>query len=323
MLKLATAVQAAVDVMLPQMLAMFAKSTALCAVVLRVTRWAWMEAYKQANGWRWFGSVLRLGQAFISAVLRKFFLGPRDTRALEAGAAGMQECRRRYFHLGFNKSILGHVMCIQFTDVAQVADAARNLEILRDRDDYDRSEQHPGEGRRAGGLLLVNMGQGGLSAAETAMKNTMAVVGSCDKKQRITARCSVILIWDQAPIRRLVSSDTVATIDCHSCRVIFGDIHTPEFIYHGSLPGKSVKIISALKARTLLSHGCEAETISKTPYRMAPIELKELKDQLQELFGASFFRATSGYHSMGLHRFCFVKKKDGRGEEIYVSTTVN
>ncbi|GJU88828.1 putative nucleotidyltransferase, ribonuclease H [Tanacetum coccineum] len=28
----------------------------------------------------------------------------------------------------------------QFTDVAQVADAARNLEILRDRDDYDRSE---------------------------------------------------------------------------------------------------------------------------------------------------------------------------------------
>ncbi|GJS68365.1 reverse transcriptase [Tanacetum coccineum] len=29
----------------------------------------------------------------------------------------------------------------RFTDVAQVADAARNLEILRDRDDYDRSER--------------------------------------------------------------------------------------------------------------------------------------------------------------------------------------
>ncbi|GJU06468.1 putative reverse transcriptase domain-containing protein [Tanacetum coccineum] len=125
-----------------------------------------------------------------------------------------------------------------------------------------------------------------------------------------------------------------ATIDCHSCRVIFGDIHTPEFIYHGSFLGKPMKIISALKARTLLSHGCEgflatihdttsdvssihdqpivsefqdvfpeelpgippirdvefnielipgAEPISKAPYRMAPIELKELKDQLQEL----------------------------------------
>nr|GFD51285.1 putative reverse transcriptase domain-containing protein [Tanacetum cinerariifolium] len=28
-------------------------------------------------------------------------------------------------------------------------------------------------------------------------------------------------------------------------------------IYHGSLPGKSMQIISALQARTLLSHDCE------------------------------------------------------------------
>nr|GEZ09229.1 hypothetical protein [Tanacetum cinerariifolium] len=48
-----------------------------------------------------------------------------------------------------------------------------------------------------------------------------------------------------------------ATIDCRSYRVIFGDIHAPEFIYHGSLPGKSMQIIFALQARSLLSHGCE------------------------------------------------------------------
>nr|GEW28395.1 putative reverse transcriptase domain-containing protein [Tanacetum cinerariifolium] len=47
-----------------------------------------------------------------------------------------------------------------------------------------------------------------------------------------------------------------ATIDCHSYRVIFGDIHAPEYTYHG------------------------AEPISKAPYRMDPVELKELKDQL-------------------------------------------
>nr|GFA52983.1 putative reverse transcriptase domain-containing protein [Tanacetum cinerariifolium] len=127
------------------------------------------------------------------------------------------------------------------------------------------------------------------------------------------------------------TSEHHATIDCRSYRVIFGDIHAPEFIYHGSLPGKSMQIISTLQARTLLSHGCEgflatihhmtsdvpsihdqpivsefpdvfpdelpgippvrevefnielfpgAEPISKAPYRMAPIELKELKDQL-------------------------------------------
>nr|GFA62030.1 putative reverse transcriptase domain-containing protein [Tanacetum cinerariifolium] len=48
-----------------------------------------------------------------------------------------------------------------------------------------------------------------------------------------------------------------ATIDCHSYRVIFGDIHAPEYTYHGSLPGKSMQIISALQARTLLYHGCK------------------------------------------------------------------
>ncbi|GJQ90678.1 putative nucleotidyltransferase, ribonuclease H [Tanacetum coccineum] len=127
-----------------------------------------------------------------------------------------------------------------------------------------------------------------------------------------------------------------ATIDCHSRR-----------------------IISALKARTLLSHGCEgflatihdttsdvssihdqpivsefqdvfpeelpgippirdvefnielipgAEPISKAPYRMAPIELKELKDQLQELLERGFIRpSVSPWGAPVL----FVKKKDG------------
>nr|GEW99713.1 putative reverse transcriptase domain-containing protein [Tanacetum cinerariifolium] len=33
-----------------------------------------------------------------------------------------------------------------------------------------------------------------------------------------------------------------------------------------------------------------AEPISKSPYRMAPIEIKELKDQLQELLERGFIR---------------------------------
>nr|GFB99741.1 putative reverse transcriptase domain-containing protein [Tanacetum cinerariifolium] len=150
-----------------------------------------------------------------------------------------------------------------------------------------------------------------------------------------------------------------ATIDCRSYRVIFGDIYAPEFIYHGSLSGKSMQIISTLQARTLLSHGCEgflatihdttsdvpsihdqpivsefpnvfpdelpgipqvrevefsielipgAEPISKAPYRMAPIELKELKDQLQELLKQGFIRpSVSPWGAPVL----FVKKKDG------------
>ncbi|GKA30129.1 hypothetical protein Tco_0716434 [Tanacetum coccineum] len=39
--------------------------------------------------------------------------------------------------------------------------------------------------------------------------------------------------------------------------VIFGNVRQPEFVYHGSSPLKSVKLISAMKARTLISHGCQ------------------------------------------------------------------
>nr|GEW04883.1 ribonuclease H-like domain, reverse transcriptase, RNA-dependent DNA polymerase [Tanacetum cinerariifolium] len=123
-----------------------------------------------------------------------------------------------------------------------------------------------------------------------------------------------------------------ATIDCYARTMIFGNVCQPEFVYHGSSPLKSVNLISAMKARTLISHGCQgflasvmdtslespsienlsvvrefadvfpdellglspareiefgielipgAEPISKAPYRMAPVELKELKEQSQ------------------------------------------
>jgi hypothetical protein len=48
--------------------------------------------------------------------------------------------------------------------------------------------------------------------------------------------------------------------------------------------------------------------ISKAPYRMAPLELKELKDQLQELLDKGFIRpSVSPWRAPVL----FVKKKDG------------
>nr|GFC08453.1 putative reverse transcriptase domain-containing protein [Tanacetum cinerariifolium] len=51
-----------------------------------------------------------------------------------------------------------------------------------------------------------------------------------------------------------------------------------------------------------------AEPISKAPYRMAPVELKELKDQLQELLELGFIcPSVSPWGTPVL----FVKKKDG------------
>ncbi|GJU11987.1 putative reverse transcriptase domain-containing protein [Tanacetum coccineum] len=148
-------------------------------------------------------------------------------------------------------------------------------------------------------------------------------------------------------------------LDCYARTVIFGNVRQPEFVYHGSSPLKSVKLISAMKARTLISHGCQgflasvmdtslespnienlsvvrefadvfpdelpglppareiefgielisgAEPISKAPYRMAPVELKELKEQLQEMLENGFIRpSVSPWGAPVL----FVKKKDG------------
>nr|GFB62342.1 putative reverse transcriptase domain, aspartic peptidase domain protein [Tanacetum cinerariifolium] len=165
------------------------------------------------------------------------------------------------------------------------------------------------------------------SLRKDCKKNTaVSTSGQADKKPSALGR--VFAITEDHATK---TSEHHATIDCRSYRVIFGDIHAPEFIYHGSLPGKSMLIISVLQARTLLSHGCKGflptihdttsdvpyihdqpivsefpdvfpdelpwippirevefsiklipgpEPISKAPYRMAPIELKELKDRL-------------------------------------------
>ena len=51
-----------------------------------------------------------------------------------------------------------------------------------------------------------------------------------------------------------------------------------------------------------------AEPVSRTPYRMAPAELKELKIQLQELLDLGFIRPSFSPWGAPV---LFVKKKDG------------
>nr|GFC80865.1 hypothetical protein [Tanacetum cinerariifolium] len=49
--------------------------------------------------------------------------------------AGTAEEQAKNFQWGLRKSTFNHLMCIPFVDVAQVANAARNYEILYERDD--------------------------------------------------------------------------------------------------------------------------------------------------------------------------------------------
>ncbi|XP_071719122.1 uncharacterized protein [Rutidosis leptorrhynchoides] len=130
-------------------------------------------------------------------------------------------------------------------------------------------------------------------------------------------------------------------IDCYSKRILFGNHSIPDCVFNGDLPVKSIKVISALKAQKLISHGYVgylasiqnlsiespslenidvvrefpdvfpdelqglppvreveflidlipgSQPISNAPYRMAPLELQELKEQLQELIDCGFIR---------------------------------
>ena len=68
----------------------------------------------------------------------------------------------------------------------------------------------------------------------------------------------------------------------------------------GLLPHREIKLCIDMVSGTA--------PISMTPYRMAPVELKELKEQLQELLDKGFIRpSTSPWGAPVL----FVKKKDG------------
>nr|GFA09418.1 hypothetical protein [Tanacetum cinerariifolium] len=78
---------------------------------------AWWKAYKQAKG----GDVWLITMTW--AEFKKLFF-------LHIFPRAEQERLKR-------ESTLNHLMCIPFTDVAQVANAARNYEILHERDDDD------------------------------------------------------------------------------------------------------------------------------------------------------------------------------------------
>nr|GFC14671.1 hypothetical protein [Tanacetum cinerariifolium] len=300
-------------------------------------------------------------------------------------AAGTEEEQAKNFQWGLRRSTFNHLMCVSYTDVAQVANAARNYEILHERDDDDAERpdkrqksdrrggsdnhrssnnnysgsnnrnsgngrdqrnrghqsnrsansvcttcgrRHPGECRRAAGTCF-KCGQVGHLQKDCKKDTTASTSGQADKKPGASGRVfaiteghaaktsgsitgslfiyghAVFVLFDTGATHSVISStfasrvtttptlldhvlcisismqDSVrithiyrnlplqfddkirainalpldmcefdiilgmdwltehhVTIDCRSYRVILGDIHAPEFIYHGSLPGK-------------------------------------------------------------------------------------
>nr|GFC66990.1 zinc finger, CCHC-type, retrotransposon Gag domain protein [Tanacetum cinerariifolium] len=63
-------------------------------------------------------------------------------------AAGTEEEQANNFQWGLRRSTLNHLMCMSYTDVAQVTNATRNYEILHERDDEDT--ERPDKRQRSG-----------------------------------------------------------------------------------------------------------------------------------------------------------------------------
>nr|GEY97517.1 zinc finger, CCHC-type, retrotransposon Gag domain protein [Tanacetum cinerariifolium] len=124
---------------------------------------AWWKAYKQAKGGdAWLVTVtwadfkkLFFFQFFPQAEqerLKREYHSIRQTSTETStefmqhflrlagflgAAAGTEEEQAKNFQWGLRRSTLNHLMCMSYTDVAQVANAARNYEILHERDDDD------------------------------------------------------------------------------------------------------------------------------------------------------------------------------------------
>nr|GFC35727.1 zinc finger, CCHC-type, retrotransposon Gag domain protein [Tanacetum cinerariifolium] len=68
-------------------------------------------------------------------------------------AAGTEEEQAKNFQWILCRSTLNHLMCMSYSNVAQVANAARNYEILHERDDDDteRPDKRQKSDRQSGG----------------------------------------------------------------------------------------------------------------------------------------------------------------------------
>nr|GEV28800.1 retrotransposon protein, putative, Ty3-gypsy subclass [Tanacetum cinerariifolium] len=245
---------------------------------------SWWRAYKQAKG----------GQRM-----------KETTRGIETAIVNEHQTHHhRGLVIGFR--IARTVTCMGIvTDIGTTIDMEimTGIEIVTDMVTIDKGHGMI-EINRATGVCFI-CGQSG-HLAKDCKKGSTSNGGNRNIKLHTTSGRFFALTTDQEANTSEISDDKIrsnllpleisdfniilgtdwmtrhqATIDCYTKRVIFGDLNNPEFIYHGSRPA---------------------------PYRMAPVELKELKDQLQELLERDLIQ--SSVSSWGVP-VLFVKKKDG------------
>nr|GEY29886.1 putative reverse transcriptase domain-containing protein [Tanacetum cinerariifolium] len=259
--------------------------------------------------------------------------------------AGPLEEQAKHFKWALCDWILDGIVNTEFTDVAQPAARNNNPKGYDQRRSnvrgYDRQNNNQRDfGQRGNNGWACHRITGacfnyGLTGhiSKDCPKNG----GSCSK-----IRSANLFPLDMHDFDIILGMDWLTkhrvTIVCHTKSVIFGDLDKPEFAYHDSQLGLLASImdtssdgpslethpvfrdfydvfleeLSGIPPERKVEFGIElvlgTQPISKAPYRMDLIELKELKEQLQELLDLGFIRSSvSPWEAPVL----FVKKKDG------------
>nr|GFA23311.1 putative reverse transcriptase domain, aspartic peptidase domain protein [Tanacetum cinerariifolium] len=295
--------------------------------------------------------------------------------------AGPPEEQAKHFKWALSDWILVGIVNTKFTNVAQVANAGRNIELLFEQGDVNNKRNRDGDriqsanknnnqrgygqrgndGRnydRQGGnssqrFYHQNRGQqynhssGSLRQKKYTDYTSPPPCDTCGKPHpskecyRVTdARFSCGLTGHMAKDcpKNNRGNGNDKRPDVKGKSVIFGNLDKPEFVYQDSQLGLLASLMdTSSDGPSLETHpivqdfsyvfpeelpgipperkvefGIElilgTQPISKAPYRVAPIELKELKEQLQELLYLGFIRpSVSPWGALIL----FVKKKDG------------
>nr|GFA29839.1 putative reverse transcriptase domain-containing protein [Tanacetum cinerariifolium] len=256
---------------------------------------AWWKAYKQSKcGDAWLITTnTETSTEFIHHFLRLAgFLG---------AATGTAEEQAKNFQWGLRRSTLNHLMCMPFTDVAQVANAAHNYEILHERDVDDAERPDKRQKNRH------ESDRRGCSDNHRSRNNNYS--GNNNRETGVSSPTDLPILVLSSPRVPLRATPTrfALRVDADTQESVIELLELKDQLQElleRDLPG--IPPTRQVEFRIDLVPG--AAPVARVPYRLAPSEMKELAYQLQELTDKGFIRPSSSPWGAPL---LFVKKKDG------------
>ncbi|GJX38267.1 putative reverse transcriptase domain-containing protein [Tanacetum coccineum] len=210
------------------------------------------------------------------------------------------------FRWGLHKSILDRILCMEFTDVAQVADAARNFEILRDRDIMtgvnDQDKRNAVTTATIGTGVTVPPSSNSGSQQNKAPYRAIHLHRDCKKTRGLVRRSA-----DKKPdaSSRVFCADLRTRLQCYRITTqMLSPIHDSHvFPNFKTYCQKRTSRIHPFRDVEFNINYSRAEPISQGSLSHGfPWKLKELKDQLQEVVGARFYPPKDYHGTQRKHR---------------------